>query len=201
MAFPADITTGLLDTNLNTNMGTITPSTGSSSGCSTPTTEHYPSIFSFTIQGKPQATPAPNNTYMITDAARTRALTLVEGKLHLLGVTHKNMHGGSWYWRCIERDGWLGFRNTASGTYLGHDGRRNVQASAPHHKNCEQFCVRRHPNGGYMMLLESYGLKKVTYTFGKNGGDGKWWLTPIGDESDEIVWHFTEIGGWEIAEE
>ncbi|KAK4183029.1 hypothetical protein QBC35DRAFT_508902 [Podospora australis] len=144
------------------------------------------------IKLAPKAIPTPGKIYIITDSLYKRIMTLVEGKLLASIPKQASADRGSWYWRCVERDGWLGFRNMASGTYLGQDGRKGVQASAPHHKAWEQFCVRPHPRGGYCLLSEHWDkLMKVTYS--ASAENGSWSLASTELEVDGSVWEFVEV--------
>ncbi|KAM7197296.1 hypothetical protein V8F33_005724 [Rhypophila sp. PSN 637] len=63
-------------------------------------------------------------------------------------------------WLCVERNGWLGFRDP-TGKYIGqsiksgpgpHGNRHSLEATATHHKAWEYLCPRRHPRGGYTLL-------------------------------------------------
>lgn len=60
--------------------------------------------------------------------------------------------GAGWLWNCVKKCGWYGFRNTASGTYLGRDNEGNIVANAPHHIHWEYFIVDRQSEGGYALL-------------------------------------------------
>lgn len=169
------------------------------------------------------ATPWPNKTFIITPlnttdntnspsiANPTRALALADGVLRLVTFTPSSNgtphQGSSLYWRCVEnRSGWLGFRNTASGTYLGHDCFGNVRATAPHHLGWEFVVPRRQPGGGYVMALvaltgedrnrDGYGrLMKIGQVEGKGeDGQGAGTLVLLGEDGGEgLVWEFLEV--------
>ncbi|KAK3342426.1 hypothetical protein B0H65DRAFT_218819 [Neurospora tetraspora] len=72
--------------------------------------------------------PTAKSTYLVLHQPTNLALTLVGGKLTLhkvpavVGEDHPLAGKCSWHWQCVETDGWLGFRNAASGRYLGLDG-------------------------------------------------------------------------------
>ncbi|CAG8950367.1 hypothetical protein HYFRA_00006860 [Hymenoscyphus fraxineus] len=123
----------------------------SSSGANTPTStiitglnEHLKSM---AIRN---SAPWPGSTYLIRSYNTHQVITLKEGSLVL-----ENQAGdaGGWKWACVEKKGWLGFRNIVSGTYIGHDSSRNFRAAMPHHHAWEHFCVRPHPDGGYLILM------------------------------------------------
>jgi hypothetical protein len=63
-------------------------------------------------------------------------------------------------WECVESKGWYGFRNVASGTYLGHERGREgdrMVATAPHHMADEYLALRPHREGGYQILTRNNG--------------------------------------------
>ncbi|KXX74691.1 hypothetical protein MMYC01_207944 [Madurella mycetomatis] len=154
--------------------------------------------------------PSPHRTFLIvphtpSSPSPPRALALTNGVLRLVPLAASTAHQGSWYWRCVENgSGWLGFRNTASGTYLGHDCFRRVRATAPHHMGWEYVCLRRCPGGGYVMgLVALTGEDKERDGFGrllrvaerevKSEEDGG--LVLVGDgEGEAVVWEFVEVG-------
>lgn len=98
----------------------------------------------------PDTIPWPGKTYRIQHYTSGHLLTLVEGRPKIEITTSS----GGWHWACVERDGWLGFRNAVSGTYMGIDKRGGVWSKYQHHENDEYFCVRRHPEGGYIILAK-----------------------------------------------
>lgn len=122
---------------------------------------------------------------MLTDLRPQRALSLVNGDLAFVEldfVAKKPPSLGCCFWQCVEKNGWLGFRNTASGAYLGtlageesddeeeeekdRDDVKNSKSSQDCdsvedraltavrkvHGSTERFCVRHVGNGGYILL-------------------------------------------------
>ena len=89
-------------------------------------------------------------------------------------LTESNVRD-SVYWRCVETKGWLGFQNTVSGKFLGHDAKGKLCCSAERHRSWEYFCVRMRPEG----IKEEEGVEKLAKT-GEGGADG-------------IVWEFTRV--------
>ncbi|KAH6611027.1 hypothetical protein Trco_001047 [Trichoderma cornu-damae] len=79
-----------------------------------------------------------------------RVVALENGELK---IVNDPSVGGGWLWQCVKKSGWYGFRNTASGTYLGHNGQQKIVAVAPHHKAHEFFMAERHEEGGYVLLM------------------------------------------------
>ncbi|KAH7141356.1 hypothetical protein B0J13DRAFT_57589 [Dactylonectria estremocensis] len=98
-----------------------------------------------------EAVPGPDEIFIIRHRQSGMAITLADGQLQL--CEGLNPPGG-FHWRCVEKEGWLGFRNCVSGTYIGHDERKRFVARVSHHKPHEYFCVRPHPKkGGYELLM------------------------------------------------
>ncbi|TGO25878.1 hypothetical protein BPAE_0071g00500 [Botrytis paeoniae] len=130
------------------------------------------------------AVPEPGGIFIIRKRGYGKIITLEDGQLQL----KSDISGiGGCHWICVERDGWLGFRNCISGTYIGHDGSGKFYAKVTRHKDYESFCVRKHPNGDYLLLTKHWS---------------KLWKMEIkmnGDGLDELV--ETETGGttWEFA--
>lgn len=97
--------------------------------------------------------PAADRTFMIrTKQQPHRHLSLENGELKLLESVEA---GGGWLWHCFKNCGWFGFRNTVSGTYLGHawwDDQHRLLAKAPHHQADEYFIADRQTDGGYTLL-------------------------------------------------
>ncbi|KAM7219024.1 hypothetical protein V8F06_005616 [Rhypophila decipiens] len=70
-------------------------------------------------------------------------------------------------WLCVERNGWLGFR-ALTGEYMGHgtltnivkeEDRHVVGARHTRHEESECCCVRRHPRGGYILMIRDQNTK------------------------------------------
>ncbi|KAK4203158.1 hypothetical protein QBC40DRAFT_275141 [Triangularia verruculosa] len=165
---------------------------------------------------KENAIPTPGKTYIIIalelpqswafiappspdQVNHHKAITLVHGQLKLMDLKVANLCNGCWSWQCISKEGWLGFRNVASGTYLGHNGNLQVVANAAHCKAWEWFCVRRVPHvggsgekdteiEGYVMLTRHWdSLRWVDVSISKQ----MWYLT---GSDRAAVWGFIEVG-------
>lgn len=99
--------------------------------------------------------PQPGKTYKIHNRDNEKHITLVEGEIRLLPRQSGQPEGGC-YWICVEKNGWLGFRNSVSGTYLGGDARGGFYAKVTDHKAQEYFCVRHSAQGGYIILVKHF---------------------------------------------
>lgn len=96
--------------------------------------------------------PWPGETFIIRSALSGHVITLVDGRVELGSPGGR----GSIHWRCVETKGWIGFQNTVSGRYLGHDARGRLHCSADRHQGWENFCVRLRPEGGYVLLMTHF---------------------------------------------
>ncbi|KAL6799397.1 hypothetical protein GGI42DRAFT_327513 [Trichoderma sp. SZMC 28013] len=111
----------------------------------------------------PENHPIPGKSFMIQTRNKPNLiLALKYGKLVWLD---KPIPSGGHIWRCVEKDGWLGFRNMASGTYLGHNKEGKIVATQKEHKDRERFTERRKENGGYMLsVLQETALLGVAFS-------------------------------------
>lgn len=98
------------------------------------------------------AVPWPGRMYKIKHGTSRRLITLEEGELRLQ-LPEAARPGIGWHWVCVEYNGWLGFRSPVSATYIGQDRLEGIWCQVQHHKWKEFFCVRRHPEGGYLILI------------------------------------------------
>ncbi|KAL7957899.1 hypothetical protein V8C34DRAFT_324795 [Trichoderma compactum] len=99
----------------------------------------------------PENHPIPGKSFMIQTRNKPNLiLALKYGKLVWLDGP---IPSGGHIWRCVEKDGWLGFRNMASGTYLGHNKEGKIVATQKEHQDRERFTERRKENGGYMLSV------------------------------------------------
>lgn len=133
------------------------------------------------------AVPCPEKTYKIHLCDTRQVITITEGEVTLQSPTDARP-GGGWYWVCVEKGNWLGFRNHVSGNYLGHNGKSGLHAQATHHKAWEFFCVRHHPRGGYLLLVKhprTEELRQIGYA-----ADRK---TLVDKEKDGARWMFEEV--------
>ncbi|KIW94158.1 uncharacterized protein Z519_05474 [Cladophialophora bantiana CBS 173.52] len=175
----------------------------------------------------PLRCPWPGLTYIICNVSSGDVLTLQGGEITLApwpaGAARNGNHGGSVHWACSERKGWLGFRNVASGKFLGYEGKKNKRdrhgrnchgrlvCVAARHQSWENFCVRPRPQGGYLLLTTHYerlwrvGIRRgVEQEEGGGGGGGGTTssttaggvLAKIDNEDpagEEIVWEFIKV--------
>ena len=109
------------------------------------------------------------HTYVIRSSCG-RQLTLLNGAV----VLNQPACLGSEYWTCIESDGWLGFRNVASGKLLRHGGGRpGLHCSNHQHDKWERIQVRPHgvSSRGFTLLMEHWGGLKPVGIRMEQGGE------------------------------
>ncbi|KAL7907695.1 hypothetical protein GGI35DRAFT_64521 [Trichoderma velutinum] len=93
--------------------------------------------------------PVQDRNYMIREHQEPhRILGLQNGESKLIDTPRPDV---SVLWSCHGKNHWLGFRNTASGTYLGYDEAGKVLATESTHKVREHFIAVRCPSGGYIL--------------------------------------------------
>ncbi|KAL6693850.1 hypothetical protein J3F84DRAFT_380087 [Trichoderma pleuroticola] len=99
----------------------------------------------------PENHPIPGKSFMIQTRNKPNLiLALKYGKLVWL---ERPIPSGGHIWRCVEKDGWLGFRNMTSGTYFGYNKEGKIVATQNQHKQQERFAAMRKENGGYMLSV------------------------------------------------
>ena len=96
--------------------------------------------------------PWPGSTYIIRSVSSGHVMTLLDGRILLTQPGGR----GSIHWVCVETNGWLGFRNTVSGKFLGHDNYGNLSCFAQRHQGWEHFCSRSRPEGGCVLLMKHW---------------------------------------------
>jgi len=131
--------------------------------------------------------PWPSSTFIIRCVSSGHVITLLDGQIQLTQPGGR----GSIHWACTETKGWLGFRNTISGKFLGHDVKGRLCCLAERHQGWEYFCVRMRPEGGCVLLMTHY---ERLWHVGIKEEQGVEKLAKIGDGgSDGIVWEFVKV--------
>jgi len=131
--------------------------------------------------------PWPSSTFIIRCVSSGHVITLLDGQIQLTQPGGR----GSIHWACTETKGWLGFRNTVSGKFLGHDVKGRLCCSAERQQGWEYFCVRMRPEGGCVLLMTHY---ERLWHVGIKEEQGVEKLAKIGDGgSDGIVWEFVKV--------
>lgn len=140
------------------------------------------------FDAKFSSVPRPDATFFIYSIACGRVITLIDGQIKL--AKHGSSHGSP-HWKCVETDGWLGFLNTASGSYLGHDKNQTLCCTAKKHLKWERFCVRMNPGRGYVLLMTHWSS---LWHVGFSDHCGIEKLAKIGPgQMDGAPWAFIEV--------
>lgn len=135
--------------------------------------------------------PWPGSTFIIRSASSGKVLTLVDGKIILASAGSR----GSIHWKCVEQKGWLGFRNTISGRFLGHNKNGRLCCVADRQQGWENFCVRMTPDGGFLLLMTHFeklwkvGLKTVEGT----GEEKLVKMNSADAEEGKVEWVFVKV--------
>ena len=161
------------------------------------TTEAIDDDSTIPTQTEPQATgsvPWPGSKYIIRSKETGDIITVEQGRVVV----------GEFRWdrpfECVERNGWLGFRDPSYNTYLGYNEHGAVVCSAKKQGWWEDFCVRQKPEGGYVLLLAWYDswpmcgdkkLRPVGFKQGQSTLSGIAEDTPM---SCSTVWEFVKAG-------
>jgi hypothetical protein len=149
--------------------------------------------YSDNVKSSSSSVPWPGHLYIINSVVTGQVLTLLGGNL----VMAKPGGRGSIHWACVEKNGWLGFRNPVSGKFLGHDQEGNLRCSVDQQNNWERFCVRMKPEGGYVLYMTHYndlwtvGLQeqKVDVKTDKKAAE----KLAKSEKGEPIVWEFVKV--------
>lgn len=131
--------------------------------------------------------PWPGSSFIIRSVSTGDVITLLDGQIVLARPGGR----GSIHWACVETKGWLGFRNSISGRFLGHDAQGKLCCAAGRQQGWENFCVRLRPEGGYILLMTHF---ERLWNIGIKVERGVEKLAKIGDPGpDGIVWEFIKV--------
>lgn len=131
--------------------------------------------------------PWPGSSFQLRCAATGHILTLIGGQVVLAPAA--SGRGGSDHWECMENNGWLGFRNKASGYFLGHNIHGYVLCSVSHHRGWERFCARITPEGTFFLLMTQW---ESLWYVGGSMGNGDTRLAKLWDAKRAIAWEFVK---------
>ena len=131
--------------------------------------------------------PWPSQTFLLRSPSTGHLLTLRDGQIILASPGGR----GSIHWACVENKGWLGFRNTVSGRYLGHDKHGKLHCAAERQQGWENFCARITPEGGYILLMTHF---ERLWHVGIKSERGVERLAKLGDGVvNGMVWEFVKV--------
>lgn len=176
----------------HTTKETMSSTTTEDGGCDTPT---YSSVCGGSTTSSPPRhlntarsmdCPWKGRSFIIRDSNTSLVIGLQKGILRL--VPEHSERGCGIHWSCVESDGMLlGFQNMVSGTFIGHNNRGKLIAGAKLHRDWESFCVREHPDGGYLLLVkQGSGFLPMRI-------DGGTELVVSNNRDEGVVWEFTRV--------
>lgn len=136
-----------------------------------------------------KSVPWPGSTFIIRSVLTGKVLTLLDGQVVLASPGGR----GSMHWKCVENKGWLGFRNTVSGRFLGHNKNGRLCCLADRQQGWENFCVRMTPDQNYVLLMTNF--EKLWKVCLKVEGDKEKLVKMNSAEAVEakIAWDFIKV--------
>jgi hypothetical protein len=145
----------------------------------------------FSVDRDIESVPWPGRTYVIRHRTSDKVLAREYGCLVLKEAGELATCG--WYWACFEHsEGWLGFRETISGFYLGRYNKGGFGATASKHNGWEFFDARKHPDGGYQLLSIHWKCRMRMAADMETQRVVE--IAGSGDECDEAtLWNFVEV--------
>lgn len=144
-----------------------------------------PTIVNGYWESRDEVVPWPGNVYIIMEKGSDRALTVSERGLCLQSVSQGG-HAPNNRWRCVEKNGYFGFYSVKSGVFIGHDMGFNIRALARNHGNFELMTARRHPKGGYQLMLPHWWHTLMAITVTEDGSG------LVTRKHGETLWEFLE---------
>jgi hypothetical protein len=139
--------------------------------------------------------PKSGSSFLIQSVATGKVITFQQGRIVLSPLGGHNMTR----WQCVENKGWLGFRDPASGMFLGYDNNEELCCMVRRQDLWENFCVRQRSEGGYLLLMTHYENWIMFFwnelrPVGMKVENGSEKLAVVKDwKSDLIVWQFIKV--------
>ncbi|KAL6874787.1 hypothetical protein J3F83DRAFT_728675 [Trichoderma novae-zelandiae] len=145
-----------------------------------------PTIMDEPWDGRRYAVPWPGNKYHIFLRGTDQVIcSNSDGKFHMCDINKDKPRLHTW--SCVENDGYFGFSNTQTGKFIGHKNDGLLHSTASHHRDWELMTARRHPEGGYELLMPywSHTLKKVRVLDGSR--------TLLVKRDGTTLWQFVKV--------
>ncbi|RJE27136.1 hypothetical protein PHISCL_00489 [Aspergillus sclerotialis] len=131
-----------------------------------------------------EVVPWAGDTLVIQQRGTGRVIAVTDDRSVRLVTVDNVGTGEGCHWECVEKNGWFGFKH--AGRYLGHDN-NNFRADARFHRQHENFCVRKHPDGGYQLR----NLHRWTFRNMGIGKDGQ--KLVVAKNDDGALWDFRKV--------
>ncbi|KAL7930753.1 hypothetical protein V8C35DRAFT_312131 [Trichoderma chlorosporum] len=128
-----------------------------------------PTIIGELWDGRRYAVPWPGNKYNIFMNDTNRVICSNDvGDLYVYDIDRDTIKQQTWL--CVEKNGYFGFVNTHSGRFMGHNNADKMHSATFQHEAWELMTVRKHPEGGYELLMPHWWhtLKKLCVLAGSD---------------------------------
>jgi hypothetical protein len=134
--------------------------------------------------------PWPGRTFIIRSHTNKKVITFLNGEVIL-----DKLGGLSTYrWRCVVRNGWIGFQDPASARYLGYNKEGWFRCEVNEHNDWEYLCPRKNPEGEYLILVLVNGRLLPLRSDPDVKEEDVKQTVRIGDwNSEGVVWDFIEV--------
>lgn len=130
--------------------------------------------------------PSDGCTVIIRSVSSGHVITFVDGNVVLAPPGGR----GSILWKCVESDGWIGFRNCVTNKFLCHDGNGMLKCEAEHHGKWRHFTITPMRKGGYILQMADWWTLRPVVLNEENG------LQKLGRTgqtlSQGIIWEFVD---------
>jgi hypothetical protein len=134
--------------------------------------------------------PWPGRTFIIQNQANRQVITFLNGEI----ILDKPGGLGTFRWRCVEKLGWLGFKDPASALHLGYDEGSRLRCAVNHHQDWEYICPRMRPDGGYVLMVLVEQALLPLGAFEEKSENGTKQKVKIMDWlSEGVIWDFIEV--------
>ncbi|KAJ5509555.1 hypothetical protein N7527_011698 [Penicillium freii] len=81
----------------------------------------------------------------------------------------------------------LGFQNVVSGTFIGHINNASLFSAQDNlHGESESFCVRAHPDGGYVLVKQACRFLPMQICMDR-------WLKTGTNKDEGVAWEFIRV--------
>jgi len=181
---------------MTTSTESNTPASPTPDGSFTPATELEENAFirvwpelSDAVRNNSTHDPTPGATFIIVDKSYGRVLACHPGG-HLLldDITEYDPNRAipkRWKWLCTEADNFIGFRNLAEDTFLGHNLWWTFFAHAPIQKGWEHFVLIRRRDGYCIQSPCWWWFRPLSARFDGSGIEAR--------HPDGSLWGFVKV--------
>ncbi|KAL7788418.1 hypothetical protein V8C43DRAFT_307199 [Trichoderma afarasin] len=109
--------------------------------------------------GSLDTVPWPDKTYMIREKESGLVIGISDGRLYMHEFS-KGLDPEPYHWFCVESNGYFGFFNRRNNKYLSSR-KGSALCTVSDFGTTEYFFPRRHPNGGYQLLVAVIAVNSI----------------------------------------